>query len=568
MDVRKFKVPAMAGMAVVVAIIAGMVVFGGGRKKPLPAIMAAPAESKNLFVEQVADNEDVGRIEPLAKPQTQAVVQDADSVVPLTKNESRTIEPVAVTPIAKNSEPAYSQNQKLQKKSGLSENVKSAEPTAAKAEETPKVQVTTAAEIAAVEAEKVQMPVMAPVAAVAVKNTSEPDFAGSKAMEDAAATAAVERKAEPAAKPALDDIKIVEDAPAAAVAEKSPQPAKAVAASDAIVSAQNTEPQIAAISTAAETKKNSPQAENMIEDSPEVVKTEARPKADWFAAPADASDGTSRLESNSFTLDGTPGGFITPKAYLINPGRDGQLFGLPAVGVRFTSLGTKDIESFAIGETFLGRIELSYALSRMGLGTLKDEFRKKNGVSVDREVYLHTFSLRGLAVKENEFGQWTPAVTAGVEFKYNDGIRGIDNKLGGALGDVGFARSNGVDYTLTASKTLDVWGRALTVSGGLRFSQAAQLGFLGFGDAYRLTFEGNASYALTDWLRIGYEFRQKENPYRNWSGVVGGEDNWQAITADIIITDNLTLQGAYGLFGNFANADADGTWSVMLNWQF
>lgn len=552
MDVSKLKVPAIAGLAVVVALFAGVAALTKSKAKPQSAIMT---EQTQETAEQAAvATTEASSVEPVEMPQTQAVVGDADSVTPITKSEmsSETINPSAVTPVEK---PAAPQPEKIEPV------VANPKPVQKKVE--PKIP-------AVAESPKVQAPApVAPTPAQPVK-TPEPDFAGPQVLEDAPKDASEERKTESLAavnKPTLDDMKIAEDAPAPAA---TTQLSKAIEERPVVTVEKKPapEPQMAA---ATEQDKapviiEKVENENVIETLPDATESDSAAKAGWFNAPLTGD--AKNLESRSFTLDGTPGGFITPKAYLVNPGKEGEIFGLPAVGVRFTSLGTKDIESFAIGETLWGRLEFTYAFSRMGLGTLRDEFRKQNGVSTDREVYLHTFGLRGLAIRENEFGQWTPAVTAGVEFKYNDGIRGIDNKLGGALSNIGFSKSNGVDYVLTASKTLDLLGRPLTLSAGMRLSQAAQLGFLGFGDAYRLTFEGNASYALTDWLRVGYEFRQKDDPYRNWSGVVGGEDNWQAITADILINENLTLQGAYGLFGNFANASADGTWSVMLNWQF
>lgn len=545
MDVRKLKVPALAGMAVVVALVAGLVVLNTGKQNPQSAVMAAPAESPDIFkVEPTSDNDIAGNIEPVEKPQSQAVVDESASVAPVAKPEmkSETLDPAAVTPVEKPAETPVAVVAPVE---------------APKVVEQPKP-----AEPVVVVAPKPE-PVAPVVVAKEPVNTPEPDFEGSKVLEDAPKDIAVEKQVAAAAdKPSLDNMKIAEDAPAAPATQLSKAIEEAPAAP---VEAVKPEPQLAAV-TAAEVKET-PTPENVIDTTPEVIESGSETtKTGWFNAPAAGEN--MEVKSDSFTLDGTPGGFITPKAGLVNPGKDGQVFGLPAIGVRFTSLGTKDIESFAIGETLFGRLEFTYGLSRMGLGTLKDEFFKSEGVHTDREVYLHTFTLRGMAVKENEFGAWTPAVTGGVQFKYNDGIRGIDNKLDGALSDIGMARANGVDYFLTIGKAIDVFGRKLEINSGMRLSQAAQLGYLGFGDAYRLTFEGNAAYSLTDWLKVGYEFRQKDDPYRKWSGVIGGEDNWQAITADIIINENLKLQGAYGMFGNFANADADGTWSIMLNWQF
>ena len=67
---------------------------------------------------------------------------------------------------------------------------------------------------------------------------------------------------------------------------------------------------------------------------------------------------------------------------------------------------------------------------------------------------------------------------------------------------------------MTASKTFaEAFGRPLIASAGLRLSQAADLGFLGFSDTYQASFEGNVAYLLTDKLLVAYEIRQKTSPY-------------------------------------------------------
>ena len=110
---------------------------------------------------------------------------------------------------------------------------------------------------------------------------------------------------------------------------------------------------------------------------------------------------------------------------------------------------------------------------------------------------------------------WIPAVTIGADFKTNEGIRNINQKLGGALSTIGYARENGADFTLTATKNLPTacFGKPLILSAGLRESQAANLGFLGFGDDYRATFEGSVVIIPFERWVFGYEYRQKKNPY-------------------------------------------------------
>lgn len=270
-------------------------------------------------------------------------------------------------------------------------------------------------------------------------------------------------------------------------------------------------------------------------------------------------------------VDGTGGGLLVPSAYLLNPGPEGEVFGMPTMGNRFLRFGSKDVATFTLGETLWGRVEISYALNRFGLGGFNDAVQKQLGRDIVRdEAYLHTWSLRGMLIEENSLGPWTPAVTAGVSFKYNDSIQTIDRRTGHALRAAGLDKSNGVDWTLSTSKTFcDPWrGQPIVVSGGLRFSNAAQMGWMGFDNSCHLTLEGSVKYFATDWLVLGYEFRGKTDAYDEIPGVWGHEDDAHAITADVRVTENLTLSTGWMLMGHVANGSGDCGWTLGMQWDF
>jgi hypothetical protein len=271
------------------------------------------------------------------------------------------------------------------------------------------------------------------------------------------------------------------------------------------------------------------------------------------------------------TIEGYGGGAITPMAYLVNPGPKDAIFGAPAAAFSYVNLGHKNLEAFTFTETLFQRIELGYGLDRLGLGTLPHDIKEATTVDINRDqVYLHNFNLRGLLLEENSFDtQILPAVTAGAHFKVNEGIADINHILGGALESIGYEKSNGVDYTLTASKLIpNVFSRPLIVSAGLRNSEAAQLGFLGFGDDRTTTFEGNVAYLPTDWLLVAYEFRQKANPYDKIPGLVDEEDNWHAVDVSWIANAHTTVVAGWGAFGNLANAEANGAWWMQVKYEF
>ena len=139
-----------------------------------------------------------------------------------------------------------------------------------------------------------------------------------------------------------------------------------------------------------------------------------------------------------------------------------------------------------------------------------------------------------------------PAVTIGAFFKTNDGIRDINSRLGGALEQIGYARENGTDFTLTATKTLPTafFGKPLIVTAGVQ-SEAANLGFLGFSDTYHASFEGSVTILPFDRWLFAYEFRQKSSPYGtitiNNESIIGDEDNWHGFDAGFIINKHATF---------------------------
>ena len=294
-------------------------------------------------------------------------------------------------------------------------------------------------------------------------------------------------------------------------------------------------------------------------------------------------------------IEGYSGGVITPMAYICNADGASDMIGQPVFSYTFLDLGTKNIHAFVVTIPLFRRIELGYAFNYFTLGSLFDDLNRTvvtpatvtviprieqdpimvytpaRTMNPSRDnFWLHHFNVRGMLVEENSFDLPLPAVTAGVHFKYNHGINSLDRSLGGALSRIGFERSNGTDFTLTASKMFPTlaFGRLVIVTGGIRWSQAAQIGLLGFGSTYDTTFEGSVACLPTDWLVLAYEVRQKDNPYTEIDGLLGDEDWWQAFSATWIVNDSLTLSAVWGIFGNVANARADNTLAIQAKWEF
>ena len=278
------------------------------------------------------------------------------------------------------------------------------------------------------------------------------------------------------------------------------------------------------------------------------------------------------------TIEGYGGGAITPMAYLVNAGDECTLFGKPAGAMSFVGLGSKNLDALTVTETLYGRVELGYGAERLGLGTLPDDIRTATKVDIGHsDLWLHNFNIRGLVIKENDpvlkellGGLDVPAFTVGIHFKYNDSIDDINTKLGGALAGIGYSNASGEDYTFTATKTFGkgFFGKPLITTAGLRLSEAADLGFLGFGNKYNATFEGNVAILPWDKVLIAYEFRQNTDPYGEIPGLIGTENNWNAIDFALILNAHSTFVAGWGHFGNLANAEADSAWYVQLKYEF
>jgi hypothetical protein len=278
------------------------------------------------------------------------------------------------------------------------------------------------------------------------------------------------------------------------------------------------------------------------------------------------------------TIEGEGGGGITPFAYLVNPGPEECFWGKPATALTFIDARQKDIEAITASETLFARVELSFGGDRLGLGTLPADIAAHTPWTIrETSLWLDNFNIRTLLWKENDclFGFEAPAITAGVTLKYNSDISTINQELHNALSGIGYRRDEGVDFTLTATKTFPklLLDRPLIVTTGLRLSEAADIGFLGFGDTYRATFEGNVAWLPWDKVLVAYEFRQNADPYGKIPNGVGGyligaEDNWSAFDLALIVNKHSTLVAGWGLLGNLANTEANNSWFLQYKYEF
>ncbi len=270
------------------------------------------------------------------------------------------------------------------------------------------------------------------------------------------------------------------------------------------------------------------------------------------------------------TIEGTGGLVLTPAAYLVNPGADGVTFGKPSLSAQAVWIGGKDMQALAATWTLWGRLELGYAVNRLGLDDFPSDVRLATGLDIDtNDIYLHHFNARYNLIREGEWGKdWMPAVTAGLHYKYNADIYEIDRDLGGVLSTLGYNDNDGVDMTLTASKMVTCMERPVILSAGARASKAAQFGLAGFGDDYLVSFEGSAVMLVTDRLAIGTEVRQKRDQYANLPGLVQGEDTWWDVHAAYILNNNAEVYAVVGDAGDVLNHKDEVFWGAVFKYEF
>jgi hypothetical protein len=270
-------------------------------------------------------------------------------------------------------------------------------------------------------------------------------------------------------------------------------------------------------------------------------------------------------------VEGFGGILITGSAYIINPSEKGKVFGLPSAGVTYANIGDgRHLEAYTVSETLFGRLELGYALDHFDLGDLPRDIRAATGVdTIDDSVYMHNFNARLQLLKEGDFEKsWMPALTLGVHYKKNNDTNVIDSRLQGAFSSIGIDDNEGVDVTLYASKMFKSLPRPLMINAGVRSTEAAQIGLLGFTGERETVFEGNFGVLALDNLVVGGEYRQKPDEYDEIPGLIAEEDDWWDGYITYIANDHLTMSVAYINFGDLLNHEDSSAWGIKFKWEF
>ena len=279
------------------------------------------------------------------------------------------------------------------------------------------------------------------------------------------------------------------------------------------------------------------------------------------------------------TVEGTGGVLMTDTAYICNmadccaraEGPCTCWMARPTTAATAVFFGDKHLQAYTVATCLFHRLEVSYAFQRLSLGGWPSDVQAILGPEVDEDaVAMHVLGGRLMLIKEGDFGlSWMPAITAGARFKYNEDVWDIDADLGGAVKGLGVAENKGWDYTITASKMFTgILPKPFVLSAGLRSTEAAQTGMLGFSEKRDVVVEASAVFFLTDRLLLAGEYRQKPDRLGRVPRLVGREEDWWAVALGYIVNDNLTVAFGFTQLGEMMNNTDNSAWGMQVKWEF
>lgn len=224
-----------------------------------------------------------------------------------------------------------------------------------------------------------------------------------------------------------------------------------------------------------------------------VLGTE-RAHAQWPSG----SGGKLLLTGGVNQIEGAGGGGLTPWALIGGYGSEGQY----GANAWVTRVDTDDyvLDAYGVLAGFDDRLELSYARQRFDTRAVGAALGLGRGYTFEQDILGAKLRLFGDAVLEQD-SPW-PQIALGVQHKRN--------RNGAVVRAIGAEDDSGTDLYLSATKLY--LAQSLLLNGTLRYTEANQIGILGFGGdqgSGSLEFEGSVAYLLTRKLALGAEFRTK-----------------------------------------------------------
>lgn len=244
-------------------------------------------------------------------------------------------------------------------------------------------------------------------------------------------------------------------------------------------------------------------------------------------------------------LEGSAGGGLVPWAMLAGYGSRGQ----NGATAFITNVDTGDYQLQATGAAFTwnDRLEISVARQDLDLGSISS---KDSRVAQDTSVGQNILGMKLRVIGDPIYGDW-PQVAVGVQHKRSHDF--TVPEVAGAADDSGSDAYVSVGRLFLAGLA----GRNVYLNGTLRWSEANQLGLLGFGSTaddgsdHEALFEGSAAMFLDRHTAIGVEYREKPN---NLSAFAD-EDDWVDAFIAWFPSKHWSVTAAYADLGSVATLD-------------
>ncbi|MGH8124388.1 MAG: DUF3034 family protein [Rhodanobacteraceae bacterium] len=234
-------------------------------------------------------------------------------------------------------------------------------------------------------------------------------------------------------------------------------------------------------------------------------------------------------------IGGAAGGGLTPWAVIGGYDSSGQV----GASAFYTRVDVQDyhLDDYGVAVGVFNRVELSVAQQKFNTENVGAALGLGRGFTFQQDIIGVKVRLFGDLVLDQD--SWLPQVAVGAQYKKNN--------QGAVVQFVGAKRASGVDYYVSATKLF--LAQSLLVNATVRFTEANQIGILGFGgdkhNGYQAEFEGSVAYLLNRHLAIGAEYRQKPN---NLS--IAQEDDWYDAFVAWAPNQHVSLTLAYADLGN------------------
>ena len=243
-------------------------------------------------------------------------------------------------------------------------------------------------------------------------------------------------------------------------------------------------------------------------------------------------------------IEGAGGGGLTPWALIGGYGSRDQI----GANAFYTRVDVDDyaLDAYGVMVGFYDRLELSYARQSFDTQDVGAALGLGRGFQFEQDIFGAKLKLVGDAVLEQD--SWLPQIAVGIQHKRN--------KQGAIVRAVGAEDDSGTDVYLSATKIF--LEQSLLLSGTLRYTEANQIGILGFGgdrSSGSFEWEGSAAYLLTRQLALGAEFRTKPDQLG-----VAKEDLWWDVFLAWAPTRHVSVTLAYVDLGNVVVADQSGAY--------